>query len=169
MDALELETRRRIYQTILKNPGIHIREIQRKTGLAIGVLTYNLEVLENTGYLRSELKDGKKYYFPYTFPYSDSRMLMFMREPTPRKILLLLLQHPCTFNELLQNVGKSRGVVYTHISRMVKEGVVGQKQSENGTLYYVCLPEKVKSIFLTYRESFYDGALERFIELWSGV
>ncbi|MEM3397335.1 MAG: ArsR family transcriptional regulator [Thermoplasmata archaeon] len=166
MDALELEVRRKIYQTILKNPGLHLRELQRQTGLAMGMLTYHLDVLENSGLIRTEVKEKKKCYFPYAFSYSQSSLIMFMRESVPRKILLLLLEKPRKFGELVELVGKSKSVVSTHLTRLLKTGIISATKEENENLYSLKEPEKVKETFITYRESFYDDALDRFIELY---
>lgn len=166
MEALELEVRRKIYQAILRNPGLHLRELQRRTGLATGMLTYHLDVLENSGFIRSEIKEKRKCYFPYTFSYSQSSLIMFMRESVPRKILLLLLEKPKRFGEIVESTGKSKSVISTHITRMLKAGIISATKEKNENLYSLMEPEKVKETFITYRESFYDEALERFIELY---
>ncbi|MCX8173325.1 MAG: helix-turn-helix domain-containing protein [Thermoplasmata archaeon] len=166
MEALDLEVRRKIYQTILRNPGLHLREIQRRTGLAMGMLTYHLDVLENTGFIRTELKEKKKCYFPYAFSYTQSSLIMFMRETLPRKILLLLLEKPRRFGEIVETLGRSKSVVSTHITRMIKAGIIVTCREENENLYSLKEPAKVKETFITYRESFYDEALDRFIDLY---
>lgn len=166
MEALELEVRRNIYQTILKNPGLHLRELQRRTGIATGMLTYHLDVLERTGLIRSEAKEKRKCYFPHAFSYSQSSLIMFMRESVPRKILILLLENPRNFAEIVEKTNKSKSVISTHISRMIKAGIIGIRKQGNETLYLLREPEKVKETFVTYRESFYDDALDRFIELY---
>ncbi|MEM4160974.1 MAG: ArsR family transcriptional regulator [Thermoplasmata archaeon] len=166
MDPLELEVRRKIYQTILKNPGLHLRELQRRTALATGMLTYHLDVLENSGLIRSEVKEKRKCYFPHAFSYSRSSLIMFMRESLPRKILLLLLEKPRKFEEIVELTGKSKSVISTHLTRMLKAGIISATKQENKHTYSLREPEKVKETFITYRESFYDEALERFIELY---
>ncbi len=42
---LELETRRTIFEFIRQNPGSHLREIQRRLGLPIGVLNFHIQNL----------------------------------------------------------------------------------------------------------------------------
>jgi predicted transcriptional regulator len=47
-EILKLETRRKIYKIILENPGLHLREILRRTKLSYGVLSYHLKYLKKT-------------------------------------------------------------------------------------------------------------------------
>ncbi|MEM3738832.1 MAG: transcriptional regulator, partial [Thermoplasmata archaeon] len=57
-------------------------------------------------------------------------------------------------------------VVSTHLTRLLKTGIISATKEENENLYSLKEPEKVKETFITYRESFYDDALDRFIELY---
>ncbi|MCK4365849.1 MAG: winged helix-turn-helix transcriptional regulator [Thermoplasmatales archaeon] len=41
-NILELETRRQIYNIILENPGLHLRELSRRTNLSFGGLRHHL-------------------------------------------------------------------------------------------------------------------------------
>ena len=51
---LELETRRRIYNFILKNPGLHLREISRRSNIPKTTLIYHLNFLEKQGLIKTE-------------------------------------------------------------------------------------------------------------------
>ncbi|HLC76566.1 MAG TPA: winged helix-turn-helix transcriptional regulator, partial [archaeon] len=51
---LDLEVRRRIYDCIVGSPGLHFREIQRRTNLATGSLDYHLHFLHKNGIIRTE-------------------------------------------------------------------------------------------------------------------
>ena len=52
--ALALETRRKLFDEIRAFPGIHFRELRRRTGLAIGSLQYHLDVLCKARLVRAE-------------------------------------------------------------------------------------------------------------------
>ncbi|WP_319506293.1 hypothetical protein [uncultured Methanolobus sp.] len=43
---LELDTRKRIFETIQRSPGIHLRELERILDMAIGNLQYHLHYME---------------------------------------------------------------------------------------------------------------------------
>ena len=62
-DVLELENRRKIYQLVSKFPGMYLREIEKKLGLAMGVLEYNISYLEKREILTVEREGNRKRYF----------------------------------------------------------------------------------------------------------
>ena len=45
-EALKLDIRKKIYNTVKKNPGLHFREIQRRVEIATGALQYHLDYLQ---------------------------------------------------------------------------------------------------------------------------
>ena len=45
-DPLALEVRKRLYELIRRNPGLHYRELERKSGMISGQLEYHLVYME---------------------------------------------------------------------------------------------------------------------------
>ena len=91
-DVLNLKTRRKIYYLIHEHPGLHLREISRKTNISFGGLRYHLDFL-----LKKELivtkSNGRyiRYYAPHKIGKKDQELLEILRQEIPRKIILLLL------------------------------------------------------------------------------
>jgi len=91
-DILKLETRREIYNLILNNPGLHLREIKRRTNVPLGSIQYHLSYLE-----RYELIVSKtfgrftRYYAKQIVGNKDKEILNLIRQETPRRIILMLL------------------------------------------------------------------------------
>src|SRR2546428_10652481 len=52
--GLELQSRRRIYEFLSANPGVHLRRIGQTLGMSTGMLSYHLGVMERQGLLKSE-------------------------------------------------------------------------------------------------------------------
>jgi len=91
-DILKLETRRDIYNVILKNPGLHLREILRITNLPTGSLQYHLKYLEKYGLITSIAnKKYIRYYIKDKVSHKEKKILNFLRQEIPRRIILMLL------------------------------------------------------------------------------
>ncbi len=60
---LELETRRKVLDLIVAQPGIHFRGLLKSTGLGSGTLHYHLSVLEREGYVRHDREGRVKRFF----------------------------------------------------------------------------------------------------------
>ena len=58
-----LEVRQQLFEFIQKHPGMHFREVQRRTGLSVGALQYHIRQLEEEK-LAVGVKDGEytRYY-----------------------------------------------------------------------------------------------------------
>jgi len=91
-DILKLETRREIYNLILKNPGLHFREIKRRTNLPIGSLQYHLSKLNKYGLIFKKFDNSyNRYYASKSVGKKETDIINLLRQKTPLKIILLLL------------------------------------------------------------------------------
>ena len=62
-DALELDSRRKIYEQVEKVPGIHFRELSRRLKIPTGVIEYHLRYLETHELIVSRREGRYKRYF----------------------------------------------------------------------------------------------------------
>jgi len=46
-EALELETRKKIYETVKRFPGLHLREIARQLDMSVPLVDYHLNFWRN--------------------------------------------------------------------------------------------------------------------------
>src|SRR5438034_6047400 len=86
-EGLELESRRRIYDFLVANPGVHLRRIGHALGMSTGMLSYHLGYLERNGVLKAEA-DGhrKRYFIARAFGEAQRRILAVLAQDVPRKI-----------------------------------------------------------------------------------
>src|SRR2546428_8681875 len=61
--GLELQSRRRIYEFLSANPGVHLRRIGQTLGMSTGMLSYHLGVMERQGLLKSEAARHRRRYY----------------------------------------------------------------------------------------------------------
>ncbi len=91
--ALELKIRRRIYNFILKYPGLHFRELMRKLNLPNGTLGYHLKYLEKRGLITARPGEGYvRYYIINNIGTDQKKMFHILRQETPRNIILFSLK-----------------------------------------------------------------------------
>src|SRR5438094_115412 len=120
-EGLELESRRRIYDFLVANPGTHLRRIGHALGMSTGMLSYHLSYLERNGVLKAE-EDGhrKRYFIARAFVEAQRRILAVLRQDVPRKILVELLTYEGrTFAELQASVGVSKSTLSYHLQKLM--------------------------------------------------
>lgn len=61
--TLELETRRKVLDLVVAEPGIHFRRLLQVSGLGSGTIHYHLSVLEREGYIQSRREGRLKRFF----------------------------------------------------------------------------------------------------------
>lgn len=169
---LELETRKRLYKIIEKSPGLHFREIQRRSRIAVGSLQYHLDYLQKHDFLTMQ-KEGKfvRYYAMRTKKIVEDKPLMaLLRQEQPRHILLFLLQRKFATNErIAEEVQLSQSTTSAYLKKMAETGAIQKRKSGRKTHFLVGNKEKVAELLATYQKSFLDGLVDNFVEVWQEV
>ncbi len=168
--VLQLDARRRLFEAIKEFPGIHMRELQRKTGMALGTLRYQIRFLEKHG-LIVERKEGRLLtYYPAKggadVDARDKKYLSILRQELPRLIVLHLMMHPhSTHGEMKGHFNVSPSTLSYHLKRLAQARII--EKDENGR-YYVIEEERVAKVLITYRQSFLDAMVDTFVRFWEG-
>lgn len=166
--ALELEIRQTIYSLISLSPGLHFREIQRRTKIATGQLTYHLDYLQKAGLIKME-NDGEylRYYAHIQITDGERRVLELARQRSIRHILLYLLENDnCNHDYLVRNLDIAPSTISWHLKKLIDADVVNKKVEGRKSFYSLNNPGLIKKVLIEYKESFLDILVDRFIEMW---
>lgn len=166
--ALELENRRNIYQYILKYPGTYLREMQKGLGMQVGVLEYHLNYLEKKEIISSQM-DGyrKRYYSREEISHSDKGIIALLRQKVPRRVVVHLMLNPgASFQEVLGEFKISKSTLSFHLKKLVQNSVIEEKKEGRTKIYKVVDEERTARIIITYKASFVDDVVDRFVEAW---
>lgn len=87
------EVRSSIEATIRRYPGIHLRSIAEELGISSALANYHVRALAETGRVLAWPSRKRTRYAPPGFPQETLETLAILREPTPLRIVLALLQH----------------------------------------------------------------------------
>lgn len=169
---LELHTRKRLYSIIEKSPGLHFRELQRRSGIAVGSLQYHLDYLHKHAFVNPQ-KEGKfvRYYALRTKKIVEDKSLMgLLRQEQPRHIVLFLLQRRFATNErIAQEVNLSQSTTSAYLKRMLQAGAISRKRSGRKTHFFVDDKQKTAELLAQYKKSFLDELVDNFVDVWQNV
>jgi predicted transcriptional regulator len=167
-DPLELASRKKIFECVRGSPGIHFREIQRRTSLPIGVLEYHLNYLVHRSLLTLDKQESFSRYFPSGQVSADKqRILSALRQEIPRGIILYLMGHPgATHGEVLENFSISGGTLSYHVKKLVARGVVKLDKVGRESRLTVIDPDKVADLLIVYRRTFLDKLVDDFVAMY---
>ena len=167
-EGLELESRRRIYEFLLANPGVHLRRIGQALGMSTGMLSYHLMYLEREGMLKSEA-DGhrKRYFIARAFMEAQRRILGVLRQGVPRKIVVeILFYGERTFSQLREATGVSKSTLSYHLQKMMARDLLLRHRKERESVFAIKDMDEVTRLLVANRQSFHDDAVDRFADLW---
>jgi predicted transcriptional regulator len=173
--VLELDSRRRIFDTVCKYPGMHLREIGRVVGLSPNLVDYHLLYLEKREFVYSHQDGQYKCYFPRDaitvdgnrVNASDWRIVRLLRQRIPFRITLLILKNgTITHGEITRDVRKSPSTVSHHLMKLTAVGIISKNPSTSE--YSISDSTRVEGILLRFNprpETLTDG----FLEIWDDL
>jgi predicted transcriptional regulator len=156
------DSQRNILKAISQYPGIRYKELTRQTDFANGVLTYNLNILEQFGYVNKFRHNNITRYYPLSIPSSDLKIISHLRVYAEKDIILFLLSHDfCTFNEIVEHLRKAPSTVSWHLKRLCEDGILVVHHGKYN-LYRINGKELVNQILHKYKESLTDRIVNNF-------
>jgi predicted transcriptional regulator len=159
---------RDIYYYICKNPGIRYRELIRLSGITNGVLSYHLGKLEKTGEIRVERQSNNRVsrYFIANIPKEDSDVIGWFRSKVTRSIVFFVLKNEfCTFNEIVDQVGKAPSTISWHVKRLREAGILSTNNGNDRLLYNIIDKVMINRILVEYKETFTDRIIENYTDI----
>lgn len=147
------------------HPGIHLRGLERETGLALGQVLYHLDRLERMGVLVSARDGGFRRYYPARgIGRAEKRFLGALRQEMPRRVLLALLAGgELRHRELLDRLGVAASTLSFHLQRLLASGVVTRRREGASNVYSIADPALVRRELIFFRESFRDPEVDRYV------
>ncbi len=166
---LELDARRKIYDCISKSPGLHFREIQRRTSLATGSLDYHLHFLHKNDLIRIEKTRGFVRYYTTSVGYeqADKELLNLLRHDKVRHILIFLIEKKRSNASTIAGALKiSQSNLSWYLKSLEEKNIIVHKKRGRFRFYSVVDKERIIKCLLTYKSSFMDSLVDRFITAW---
>jgi len=166
--SLELRTRRIIYKHILKNPGLHEREIARQLEVALGTLDYHLYYLKKKELVITKT-DGHytQYYVAGKIGKKDKKFLAVLRQKVPRKIVIFLLLNNFSYHrDICNHIGLAPSTTSFHLNKLVDLDLVEKKAEGRESIFTIKEKEYISDLIISYKKSFLDDAVNRFADTW---
>ena len=167
-EILELEARRKVFDTVKHYSGSHFREIERKSGLSVGSVKFHLDSLTRNGLIVMQ-KDGNNIrYFSRDIEIKNSVLLGLLRQDSVRKILIYMLTHK-NFNheDITNEVGLSPSTVSWHIKKLEENDIIIAERRGRKTFYRLLADKsEILNLLVIYKESFFDKMVDHAIEMW---
>jgi len=164
-EVLELETRRKVYDLVAKNPGLHLSKIAELLKMRVSLVEYHLTYLEKYQLIYSVKESGYiRYYVKGEIATKDKKILSLMRQEIPLKIVLLLLKHAnLQHKDILTNVGISPSTLSYHLKKLVKQEIIAVHSYGEEKGYSIINREMLVGFLVQYKPY---NLFESFKDIW---
>ncbi len=163
-----LKPRKKIYETIAMNPGLHFRELQRRLNMPTGMLEYHLDVMIKDGIIISR-QDGKyrRFFANTVMSTKERKILGVLRNDVARKIVIFVLEKKMVkHRDIVEHIKLSPSTISYHLDKLVKNGILKREIKGRENYYYVLEPKMVAYTIIKYRKSFLDTLVDNFAKIW---
>ncbi len=175
--GLELDTRRRLYETVCKYPGTHMRELARILDMRLNLVDYHLHYLEKRDLVYATEDGEYKRYYPRDSldkmnrrdltSAPDKPIVGMLRQPLPFRIIVLLAKHgTSTHKELTVSLRRAPSTVSHHLEKLTKAGIVVTVDQGRG--YALSDQARIERILLAFTPQ-PTSLTEGFIEIWESL
>ncbi len=166
---IEVEKRKEIYRLIERFPGLHMREIKRRTDMSINLVRYHLNQLKKYRIVEEVEEDEYKRYYPHEGEMKvdarDKKHLALLREKIPLYVVVFLLNRgePSTHGEMKKELEIAASTLSYHLNKMQEKGLVEKK----GQKYRLTDPEQIANLLVKYEPP--EDVIDEFIDLWESL
>ena len=175
-ELLELETRRTIYNLVLSQPGLHLREIQRRLEMHVNLVEYHLHHLIASELVMSVHQGGYNRFFATQSPGAgghldrltsyEKRVMGLMRQPMTLRILVYLIATGTAQHKAIcDHLGCAPSTLTYHMKKLIKNEIVIQRSAGEGKGYHLANRRAVARLLMLYRPAPFDQ-VDAFAELW---
>ena len=168
--ALKLDVRKKIYNTIKRNPGLHFRELQRRVGIATGAMQYHLDYLTKKHLIKTERETKFLRYYLVRQTFEETGLMSLLRQESIRKIIVFLMQRRFANNtNISQIVGLSPSTTSWHLEKLVENEIIEKSRRGRKTYFKIVDKERIANLLVSYRRSFLDEVVNNFVEVWEEI
>ena len=164
-DLPELETRRKIYNLIVKNPGLHALRIAELLNISSQLADYHLLYLERNDIVQAVKEAGyRRYYLKGVIGSENRRTLSLLRQEVPLRIILYLLKNKTgQHKEINKEIDIAASTLSYHLKKLVKYNVLDFSYTGDEKLYFIKNRKEIIQLILEYKP---HTLIEKFRDLW---
>jgi predicted transcriptional regulator len=166
-EILENDRRRIIYSTIKKNPGLHIRELQRVLNIPLASLQYHLTYLARRSIIVEEKSEHYTRYYCTPLDPKDKKILSILRQKTPRDIVLIILvSKKAKYRFLVDALKIPTSTVSFYLRSLVDNKIVERTKIGYENVYTIKDDDRITKILTAYQSSLLDRIVDKWANTW---
>jgi len=138
-EILNNETRKKIYEFIIKNPGVYFNRIVREIELNKAVVIWHINMLEKFAFIRREDFENHDIFFEVNIDEKNNRFRFIMAKEKSKRIIEFLKKYDygITKTHLSTELGMHHNTISKYLRMLEDFNVVIKKKTYKKTLYFL--------------------------------
>jgi predicted transcriptional regulator len=138
-DILENETRKKIYEFIIKNPGAYFNRIVSELEINKAVVVWHIEMLEKFAFIKKEKIENHEIFFEVNFNVKNKKFRFLTTKEKTREIIAYLKHHDygITKTHLSNELGMHHNTISKYLQQLENFNIVISKKPYKNTLYFL--------------------------------
>jgi predicted transcriptional regulator len=166
-EILENERRQKIYATIKRNPGMHIRELQRILDIPLASLQYHLNYLARRNIVIEEKAEHYTRYYITPLDPQDRKILSILRHKSLREIILIILvSRKVKYHFLVETLNIPNSTVSFYLKCLLDNNLVERTKIGHENIYTIKDEDRISKILTAYQSSLLDRLVDKWANTW---
>jgi predicted transcriptional regulator len=159
--VLENSRRNEIYKFVKKNPGLHLREIQRRLKMPLSSLEHHIDYMIRHNVLYKE-RDGRYVrYFAGQVTEEERRLISALRHKKLREIVLVVLeQKEVKFQDLRTKFHLPSSTLSHYLKHLMERCILRRQKIGYESIYSIQDP-RVEKVLVMYEPSLTDKIVDK--------
>jgi len=164
-EPLDLEIKRKIYNIIKKNPGLHESKIAEMLDISWELVYYHINYLEKNNLITVTKEKGYNRCFTEgEIGVKDRKTLSIIRQKIPLAIIHYLLARPYSkFKEISDNIDVLPTTIAYHLKKLVKADVVEFELVKSRKRYLVKDSKYIIQLLIRYKP---QSLIDDYEDMW---
>jgi predicted transcriptional regulator len=166
-EILNNERRGKIYECIKKNPGLHLRQLQRSLHIPLASLQYHLSYMARKKIIFEEKSENYTRYYCKLLEPEDKKVLSVLRQKRLREIVLLILVNKKVKCQLIvRTLNLSPSTISFYLNHLVEHSVIERTKIGYENIYTLKDEDRIAKILIAYQRSFMDKMVDKWVSTW---
>ncbi|MEW5761241.1 MAG: transcriptional regulator [Candidatus Thermoplasmatota archaeon] len=133
----------------------------------MGVLEYHLNYMCEKEVVASKMNKYYKRYYPVGIGAKEKVMVSALRQKPLRDIVLFLILNPSSSHKkIMDKLQLGASTLSFYLNELVEKMIVSRRKVGRISEYDVIDKDSVIKVLITYKPSFIDMVVDRFLEVW---
>jgi predicted transcriptional regulator len=159
--VLENSKRKEIYRLVKRNPGLHLRELQRRLEIPLSSLEHHVDYMIRHKVLHKQ-RDGRYVrYFAGQTTLDERKLISALRHERLRETVLIVLeQKDVKFQELKNHLDLPSSTLSHYLKYLVDHGILRRQRIGYENIYSI-QDQRVGKVLIVFEPSLTDKIVDK--------